>query len=406
MKTPLLIFLFFHFGILTLKGDQWTQNSNFPGGKRSQTFSFSIGGKGYVGGGVDDNNKLLNDFWEFDPSTNIWSQKADFKGTPRQNAKGFSILDKGYVVFGVDALGMNFHISNELWEYDPKLDTWNKKSSFPGLGRQGVTSFTIDERAFIGFGEDLGPQYDDLWEYDQSKDTWTKKTSLPSNARSGAIGFAIGSKGYIGLGSNQQKCFNDFWEYDQTKDSWARKSDFLGSPRTQASSFSIGDKGYVGTGNLLFSWINDFWQYNPSNDSWYMKKDFGGAARDHTFFFSLGNKGYIGCGSYFDFGYKNLNDFWEYNPDGAVRISNKIDAEVDFTISPLPFINNLNVNFYNKLGYADIEIIIYSLTGVIEHRILSSDNKIIIDTCCLSAGTYLIAINYNGVRSYRKILKL
>jgi hypothetical protein len=41
---------------------------------RYSAVSFSIGSKGYIGTGYDGAYK--NDFWEYDPATNVWTQKA------------------------------------------------------------------------------------------------------------------------------------------------------------------------------------------------------------------------------------------------------------------------------------------------------------------------------------------
>ncbi|MBK7035807.1 MAG: hypothetical protein IPH42_05565 [Bacteroidetes bacterium] len=63
--------------------------------------AFSIAGKGYVGCGADE-DYYRNDFYEYDPQTNIWKQIADFPGSPRFNAVGLEILGRGFVGLGTD----------------------------------------------------------------------------------------------------------------------------------------------------------------------------------------------------------------------------------------------------------------------------------------------------------------
>src|SRR5436190_3778653 len=79
----------------------WTQKAAFPDGGRNYAFSFSIGGKGYVGTGTDTLAFItVKDFWEYDTTTNAWTQKADFGGGTRWKGVGFAIGDLGYAGAG------------------------------------------------------------------------------------------------------------------------------------------------------------------------------------------------------------------------------------------------------------------------------------------------------------------
>src|SRR4249919_3048148 len=79
------------------KGDSWQQMQSLgiSATPRGSAVSFSIGNKGYIGTGDS-----YNDFWEYDPATNVWTQKADFGGKGRDWATGFSIGNKGYIGTG------------------------------------------------------------------------------------------------------------------------------------------------------------------------------------------------------------------------------------------------------------------------------------------------------------------
>ncbi|MCX5849701.1 MAG: hypothetical protein NTW65_09645 [Deltaproteobacteria bacterium] len=69
----------------------WTQKADFGGTARGFAVGFSIGNKGYIGGGVS--TAWNNDFWEYDPANDTWTQKADFGGGVRVGGLsfGFSI---------------------------------------------------------------------------------------------------------------------------------------------------------------------------------------------------------------------------------------------------------------------------------------------------------------------------
>lgn len=324
----------------TSSEDKWTQKADFKGGTRMFATGFSIGNKGYIG-----TSEFVNDFWEYDPETNLWTQKADFGGTLRNGAAGFSIGSKGYIGTGLETY--SYVPLKDFWEYDPATNTWAQKADFAGDARWSATGFSVNGKGYIGTGQNLYAVLKDFWEYDPATDTWTRKADLGDEERWGATGFSIGSKGYIGLGIKDVELnyFNDFWEYDPSTNAWTRKADFGGTSRGGAVGFSIGSKGYVGTGGHTTSAFRDFWEYDPAANAWTRKADFGGdevvtipgftikevtlfgflpiiggmtvepftvelSARGGAVGFSIGGKGYIGTGGF----WKMADDFWEYSP--------------------------------------------------------------------------------------------
>src|SRR6266704_6411576 len=137
MKTKTCIFtLLLTAGLINSHAqDTWTQKVDFAGRGREFVVGFSIGSKGYVGTGQDNNQNLKNDLWEYDPATDTWTQKANFGGTPRYFAVGLSIGSKGYIGTGVSGGGTVLH--KDFWEYDPATNTWAQKANFGGTVRRG-----------------------------------------------------------------------------------------------------------------------------------------------------------------------------------------------------------------------------------------------------------------------------
>jgi hypothetical protein len=88
---------------------------DFGGTARDEAVGFSIANKGYIGTGRDNSNPYKQDFWEYDPVSNIWTQKADFGGTARVEPVGFSIGNKGYIGTGTG----NVSQMTDFWEYIP-----------------------------------------------------------------------------------------------------------------------------------------------------------------------------------------------------------------------------------------------------------------------------------------------
>ena len=290
----------------------WTNKENFGGVGRGSAVGFSIGSKGYIGTGIDDEFlEETKDFWEYDPALDVWTQKADFGGSAREDAVGFSIGNKGYLGTGSSFFPTVYY--KDFWEYDPDLNTWTQKSNFGGTARDVAIGFSIGNRGYIGTGYD-GNAKKDFWEYDPVLDTWTQKLDFAGGFRTGAVGFGTANKGYVGTGYLGDTNYQDFWEYNPVLNTWVQKANFGGGTRYDAVGFSIGSKGYIGTGsasNFFPSWTKDFWEYNVETNTWTKKANFGGTVRDNAVGFSIGTSGYIGTG--YASGGIFRNDFWEYH---------------------------------------------------------------------------------------------
>jgi N-acetylneuraminic acid mutarotase len=92
---------------------------------------------------------IRKDFWEYDPATNAWTQKADFRGGARYGATGFSIGSKGYLGTGRDE---NLFPFKDLWEYDPATNAWTQKADLGVEGRKWAVGFSIGSKGYIGTG--------------------------------------------------------------------------------------------------------------------------------------------------------------------------------------------------------------------------------------------------------------
>ncbi|MGD0280141.1 MAG: kelch repeat-containing protein [Smithella sp.] len=199
----------------------WTQKADFGGGNRYCATGFSIGSKGYIGTGLPYafNPPPFNDLWEYNPATDTWTQKANVGGVGRYMATGFSIGSKGYIGGGSAGSGGNYQ--KDFWEYDPVTDTWTQKADSADP-RIAATGFSIGNKGYMGIGaiNEGANLQNDFWEYDPAVDTWTQKTDFGGTVRGFAVGFSIGSKGFIGTGAFAGNGFSnivpykDFWEYD------------------------------------------------------------------------------------------------------------------------------------------------------------------------------------------------
>ena len=193
--------------------NNWNTLEDFPGGTIFGAFSFTIGDKSYIVGGLKQVGSFSNEVWEYNGKTMEWIQK---KNIPFSLSKlyfrqlSFVFEKKGYV-FDTDM--------KHLWEYNPELDQWSRKKDFPGTRRMFATTFVLNDYVYFGTGQDDVLDNNDFWTYNPKTDEWEEKSSLPFSHRINCIGFAINNKGYIGFGHSpgpQVELFYDLYEYDPT----------------------------------------------------------------------------------------------------------------------------------------------------------------------------------------------
>ncbi len=243
--------------------NSWSQKANFGGTPRANATGFSIGDRGYIACG--DDGVYKNDFWEYNPVTNSWIQKAVFPGSPRVGAVSFSIGSKGYI--GIGLLSFTPAIrTNDFWEYDPTSDIWTQKSNIGNYPRSYGVGFSIGAKGYIGTGHNGSTLTKDFWEYNPTSDTWARKADFGGTGRFEAIGIGTDAFGYIGLGDIGGGYTNDFWEYNPVTDAWSPKTNFGGQARTLSTGFSISNTVYAGTGydGIHAIKYNDFWEYTPT----------------------------------------------------------------------------------------------------------------------------------------------
>jgi N-acetylneuraminic acid mutarotase len=235
---------------------------------RNSATGFGTDTKGYIGTGFDGRNKL-NDFWEYDPLTNIWTRKSDFAGSPRYAAIGMSINNKGYIGTGYDG-----NYLKDFWEYTPETDTWSQKNSNGGSKRRNAACFVINGKGYLMTGIDNGTYESDVWEYDPADETWTKKRAISGDSDEEydddyseiigtyKVGFSINGKGYLATGGQSSVGVN-VWEYDPLADLWIERTSLEGSARVQAVCFAIGNLGYITTGKSGTYYFDDLWSFDP-----------------------------------------------------------------------------------------------------------------------------------------------
>ena len=400
MKKCLFISLLFFVCIFSHAQNTWMKKASFVM-KRERAVGFSIGDYGYLSTGEDTANNVYNDLWQYDPVADTWTQKANLPGLARRNAIAFTIDDKGYLGTGISAsVSWSGTKLNDLWEYDPATNTWTQKANYPGGGGAGVyfaTAFSIDSKGYICCGKRGPSNYaSDLWEYKPSNDQWIQRASFPAGTRYQLSSFVVDQIAYVGLGTDENWYMNDFWSYSPGTNTWTQKNDFPGVARGSASSFSIRQRGYISCGSDG-GFLNDLWQYNPYNDTWSIKTDFPGGERRNAIAFSIGDSAYLGTGK----GNSGLRkNFHRYFPSALTGMNEELILEVK--IFPNPFTVYAEVISELTTGYYQLT----DLSGRPIHTGRFSGNRFIIGREQLPAGIYLLTLldeDKNAVMTQRII---
>jgi N-acetylneuraminic acid mutarotase len=298
----------------------WTNIADFGGGGKRGSVSFTIGSDAFIVSGMGNSFVPDKQVWKYNATTDKWTKMNEFSGLAFIEGTAFSIGLKGYVCMG--SQNNSAGAIKDLWEYDPLQDKWIKKSEFPGSPRSGLVSAVAREKAYIFGGSSAEGLQKDIWEYDPANDKWTQKADFPGTGKFLPTIFQINDKIYFGLGGIAGNTFTsskDFWEYDTQNDSWTQKSDFPGSARGYAIGYSLNNKGYLCAGLLgilnngnTLSLEKDLWEYIPSSDSWEKLQDIPSSARSMCIGFAIGNDLYIGAGT--NSSNQNLTDFWKFTP--------------------------------------------------------------------------------------------
>ncbi|MFT4092914.1 MAG: kelch repeat-containing protein [Niabella sp.] len=255
----------------------WKRVATFPGAARSGAAAFVVDGKGYVGSGYDGTS-YLSDFWSYDPDSDSWTEVADlstYGGVARDGAVAFTLGSKGYICTG----GNDDEWLKDLWEYDPTANTWTQKASLAGSKRKDAVAFVYNNKAYVVTGTNNSSLLTDFYYYDQSSDSWTRLRNINSSnddesydddygdniKRSNASIILLSNKAYLCCGYKSGTT-NTVWQYNIDDDTWEQKTSFEGSARQGAIGFSAGGVAYITTGTSGSTYFDDLWSFDPSAD--------------------------------------------------------------------------------------------------------------------------------------------
>ncbi len=271
----------------------WSPVANLPV-NRAAGSGFSIGNKGYISSGVNGiGNPAYQDLWEYDPILNTWTQKANCPGPARYSSVGFELGNLGYITTGWTWPG-TIQLK-DMWAYNPSTNLWVQKTDFPGAARYTATAFVINGYAYVGLG--FTPHHNDFYKYDPILNSWTQIASLPAAARQSSSSFTINNLGYVIGGHDGFNTLSQLWEYNPLTNLWTQRAS-LPVATYAGRGFSICDKGYFGSGiNNSGIFLNTFYEFDPSLNTWSQISSLPSAPRSNVFQFNIADSVYIIAGA-------------------------------------------------------------------------------------------------------------
>ena len=372
----------------------WNQVSSHPSNARHRSSAFSIGNKGYFGGGHINSGVPVwhQDWWQYDPASDSWTQIADYGGGAHYHSSVFVIEEFGYVGCGENEMSL---YTTEFWKYIPQVNIWEPIADFPGTPRRGAAGFSINNMGYVGCGQSDGGYEVDFFRFDPSVNTWYQVADFIGEARSSAVSFSYNGKGYVGTGHIWGDDVKDFYMYDPSTDSWTQKADVSDIDRQDATGFVLNGYGYIGTGNDVDASENydDFWRYDFDTDTWTQVEDFEGAGRRYMVSFVINGTAYCGAGT----DGTNLKDFWAYNPLLGIKEANSILVSV----YPNPSVDLVQIQIPpENLNDSNLELVIINNLGQIVKTEYLINNNVTISKDDIGCGQFYFILKKGNMKLY------
>jgi RNA polymerase sigma factor (sigma-70 family) len=156
----------------------WTKKADMPTG-RALVGVTTANGKIYAIGGISNAVTVSKAVEEYDPLTDKWTKKAD-KPNPTIYFSVASVNNKIYV-FGGDDNGL----MQTVYEYDPIADAWKLKDSKMPTSRVEMSACELNGKIYVigGHSDNFNANIDSITtveEYDPILDSWEKKEDMPT----------------------------------------------------------------------------------------------------------------------------------------------------------------------------------------------------------------------------------
>ena len=277
-----------------VSNEKWSEvivNGDKPNPNYHHTIAYIGNGKVILFGGYDDEDKCIDDTWEYNAITKSWRiiDTIGSKPGPRTAHSMVYIGDSKALLFG----GVWY---NDTWVYDAASHNWSEiiVTGTKPVARygHGAMVYLEDANKVIMFGGDYtdeecdcGRQLNDTWEYDITNQTWSEipiSGDKPSHREHIAMSYAGNNKILMHGGTYYpdgkyeggvgQVLLDDLWEYNVVSQNWTQIVP-NGDIPPELSSHAM---EYIGNNAaIMFSgWST--WKYDTQTQTWTEIVQFGG----------------------------------------------------------------------------------------------------------------------------------
>lgn len=197
-----------------------------------------------------------------DPKTGRWERRSDML-TPRNRLTSVHLNGKIYAIGGMKAGGQGTMNANDVEEYDPKTNSWEKRAPMP-TPRHGCAAVAVDGRILVigGMGDEHAPgassrgALSTVEEYDPATNRWHTLARMPT-PRGFLCCAVVGGKVYAIGGHYDVRTLEC---YDPKTDRWD-KLPTMSAGFTRLGAAAVGDAIFAvgGEGDGMAAW-----RYAPS----------------------------------------------------------------------------------------------------------------------------------------------
>ncbi len=266
---------------------RWAMKAALPSAREAMAVA-SFNGLVYAIGGVSE-GKVLDGIDVYDPTRDAWNAKAH-KPTAVQGSGAAIIGGRMYVPGGCDA---NDRPTSVLEVYDPARDAWQSSVALPkAICHYAISA--IEGRLYLFGGWDGSNVISRVFAFDPMRGEWNERAPLPS-PRADAAASVVNDRVFVVGGRNGERVFGDVFVYDPTADAWLSKTPMLHA-RAQFGLVALAGNLYALSGG----WANalpENERYDTQTDKWSLIENapeplerVGGAAALETKIYLVGGR--------------------------------------------------------------------------------------------------------------------
>ena len=158
-------------------------------------------------GGIKDTAQ--NEVWAFNVNTNTWLQQTNFP-VNQHGGIAVTINNNVYAGLGKNTLGVG---NKQLWKSSGSLSNWTLEPTTASLTGTILAYTVFNDKIYLIDRALTNRLY--LFEYDPAVQVWRRRSELPTNCRNIQFMFAINNRIYIGFADNDNDkvvIYNPYWD--------------------------------------------------------------------------------------------------------------------------------------------------------------------------------------------------